>query len=87
MTLDGDMLDFVRQVLAVILIADGSATLIFGQRVIAWQRRVAPVWYQMALDALLDWPEPALRLGGAVELILGLLWLRRLLRHVSESSG
>jgi uncharacterized protein YjeT (DUF2065 family) len=78
------MLNFVTRLLAVILIADGSATLIFGQRLIAWQRRIAPAWYQMALDALLDWPEPALRTGGAVELILGLLWLKRLLRQDQE---
>ncbi|MFN2240848.1 MAG: hypothetical protein ACK2U2_01085 [Anaerolineae bacterium] len=75
------MLEVVNRLLAVALIADGSATLIFGHRLLAWQQRVAPVWYQMALDALLDWPEPALRVGGAVELILGLVWLKRLLRH------
>jgi uncharacterized protein YjeT (DUF2065 family) len=80
------MLDFVSRLLAAILITDGSVTLIFGHRVIAWQQRVAPAWYQMALDALLDWPERALRLGGAVELILGLLWLKRLLRQDSEPS-
>lgn len=78
------MLNFVTKLLAAILIADGSATLIFGQRLIVWQRRLAPDWYQMALDALLDWPEPALRTGGAIELLLGLLWLLRLLRQEKE---
>jgi hypothetical protein len=75
------MLDSVSRLLAILLIADGSLTLAFGQRLIAWQRRIAPDWYQMALDALLDWPEPTLRIGGAVELILGLLWLKRLVRR------
>lgn len=74
------MLDCVSRLLAVILIADGSATLIFGKRLITWQQRVAPAWYQMALDVLLDWPQPILRVGGAVELVLGLVWLKRLLR-------
>jgi len=78
------MLDSISRLLAIILIADGSATLAFGHRLVAWQRQVAPGWYQMALDALLDWPEPVLRIGGAVELILGLLWLKRLLRHSQD---
>lgn len=72
------MLDLVVRLLAFILIADGSATLVFGHRLVAWQRRIAPDWYQMALDALLDWPETLLRMGGAFELILGLLWLKHL---------
>ena len=75
------MLDYLTRLLAIILIADGSATLVFGHRLIAWQRRIAPGWYQMALDALLDWPELALRTGGVVELTLGLLWLKRLLQR------
>lgn len=78
------MLDIVSRLLAVILIADGSSTLVFGRRLIVWQRRVAPGWYQMALDALLDWPDSALRTGGAIELILGLLWLKHLLRETKE---
>lgn len=78
------MLDIASRLLAIILIADGSSTLAFGHRLLAWQRRVAPDWYQMALDALLDWPEPALRIGGAVEMILGLLWLKHLLREAKE---
>lgn len=74
------MLDALSQLLAIILIMDGSATLVFGHRAIAFQRRIAPDWYQMALDALLDWPESALRAAGALELILALLWLARLRR-------
>ncbi len=74
------MLDALSQLLAIILIMDGSTTLVLGHRVIAWQRRIAPGWYQMALDALLDWPEPLLRAAGALELILALLWLARLRR-------
>lgn len=78
------MLDIVSRLLAVILVADGLSTLLFGHRLIAWQRRIAPDWYQMALDALLDWPEPALRSGGAIELLLGLLWLKHLLRPAKD---
>ena len=74
------MLEFVSQLLAVTFIVDGLASLILGHRLITWQQRIAPAWYQMALDALLDWPEPALRTAGAIELLLGLVWLKRLLR-------
>jgi len=81
------MLDIVSRLLAVILVADGLATFIFGHRLIVWQRRVAPEWYQMALDALLDWPEPALRTAGVIELLLGLLWLKVLQRGAKDPAS
>lgn len=67
--------DLARRLLAGVLITDGLITVGWGSDFLRWQRRLAPDWYRPLLDALLAWPEWALRLGAAAEAALGGFWL------------
>ena len=71
---------------AVILLADGLVTAIFGRRFLWWQRRLVPDWYKLGLDALLDWPEPVLRAAALGEAALGAWGLLRQARERETGS-
>jgi hypothetical protein len=71
-------MDLLNRLPAATLIADGLITLLCGHRFLRWQSRFAPDWYVPALDALLEIPEPVLRLAAFAEACLGAMWLARL---------
>ena len=69
---------------AMVLVLDGLLTAVLGRRFIAWQRRLVPDWYKVALDGLLELPEGLLRGAAAAEAVLGLVLLARrgnVIRH------
>ncbi|BBM73826.1 hypothetical protein [Rhodothermus marinus] len=70
-------MSMVRRLVAVLLLADGLITVVWGPGFLRWQRRWMPAWYRPVLDGLLRWPEWLLRLGAALEAGLGWwLWKR-----------
>lgn len=75
----------LSRLLAVVLVADGLTTIAWGRGFLAWQRRMAPAGYRPVLDALLDWPEPFLRLGAAGEAVLGGSWLMYLINKEASN--
>ena len=60
-----------KSVLAFVLLGDGLVTLVWGAGFLRWQRQVLPRWYRPALDWLLRWLLPLLRLGAAMEAVAG----------------
>ncbi|SHK71046.1 hypothetical protein [Rhodothermus profundi] len=64
-------MSWVRRAIALLLLADGLMTVVWGRGFLRWQRRWMPHWYKPALDWLLRWPEPLLRLGAAFEAVVG----------------
>ncbi len=67
----------VRRLIALLLVTDGVITVVWGRGFLRWQRRWMPGWYWPVLDGLLRWPASLLRLGAALEALLGWwLWKR-----------
>ena len=65
-----------KSVVKSISLGDGLVTLFWEAGILRWQRRVLPHWYHPALDWLLRWPRPLLRLGAALEVVAA-CWLLR----------
>lgn len=68
-----------------LLMADGLTAAIGGRKLFERLHRVSPLFFQVALDGLLELPESWLRLAGAGEALCGAALLAAWLRQHPEA--